>query len=88
MWKSYELFCDIEFLGRLFWPRWDWKPSLETGMTQRKKFENLNGWFLSLRTEMTHVNKFRDQDDIGEQVRRPKWSIYEFKDRNDTTIQV
>jgi hypothetical protein len=34
--------------------------SLGTEMTQRNKFDDLNGWLASLRTEMTQPNKLED----------------------------
>ena len=66
MWKSYELFLDIEFLDHIILSWWDSKSSLGIGMTQLNKFEYLNGWFLSLGTEMTQLNKFEDRDNPDE----------------------
>jgi hypothetical protein len=41
--KNYELFFNIEFLDGFVLTQMRLKPILQTGMTQLKKFEDLNG---------------------------------------------
>jgi len=56
--KIINYFLYIVFRFALFWPRWDSKTSLETRITQLKKFKYLHV-DSNFRTKMTHSNKFR-----------------------------